>query len=414
MQNISGNIANSQTIAFKGINTSFEDLDPGRRRAAQANRRRRHRHLASQPTPSRARSRPPRSGPTWPSTATAISSCRSPTGFNGNCADVRRRRQLHPARRLPAQRQRLSGQRRRLLSRRHSDRSDHRQSDRQRCRAAAIPEQLPAGERRRPRSTTASTFRPYPSTAAFNSQRAEFRTAQSRGFHRSRSDSRRDRHGHRNRRVDLRQRVGRWRNGDDSTTRPARRPTLQLQMGQDRQRRQRRHRHLGSVLSDRLDRDRRTVAGKTPAPISPSTRSASSIRRVTNLPLDRRHHQRRRARQSHADHADRQHHAIRQHQRHTPRSTTCSRTATPPASCRQSRSATTARITGTFSNGQNVALAEVPLVHFNSAEQSQSARRRRLPGNGRLRARRLPAHPARSSGNRSKAPTPISRPSSPS
>ena len=29
MQNISGNIANSQTIAYKGVNTSFEDLIPG-------------------------------------------------------------------------------------------------------------------------------------------------------------------------------------------------------------------------------------------------------------------------------------------------------------------------------------------------------------------------------------------------
>src|SRR5471030_427837 len=29
MQNISGNIANSQTIAYKGTNTSFEDLIPG-------------------------------------------------------------------------------------------------------------------------------------------------------------------------------------------------------------------------------------------------------------------------------------------------------------------------------------------------------------------------------------------------
>src|SRR5665213_3493156 len=29
MQNISGNIANSQTIAYKGINTSFEDLIAG-------------------------------------------------------------------------------------------------------------------------------------------------------------------------------------------------------------------------------------------------------------------------------------------------------------------------------------------------------------------------------------------------
>src|SRR5471030_1292422 len=29
MQNISGNIANSQTISYKGTNTSFEDLIPG-------------------------------------------------------------------------------------------------------------------------------------------------------------------------------------------------------------------------------------------------------------------------------------------------------------------------------------------------------------------------------------------------
>ena len=29
MQNISGNIANSQTTAYKGVNTSFEDLIPG-------------------------------------------------------------------------------------------------------------------------------------------------------------------------------------------------------------------------------------------------------------------------------------------------------------------------------------------------------------------------------------------------
>ncbi len=29
MQNISGNISNSQTIAYKGVNTSFEDLIPG-------------------------------------------------------------------------------------------------------------------------------------------------------------------------------------------------------------------------------------------------------------------------------------------------------------------------------------------------------------------------------------------------
>jgi flagellar hook protein FlgE len=35
MQNISGNIANSQTIAYKGINTTFEDLIPGAPAASQ-------------------------------------------------------------------------------------------------------------------------------------------------------------------------------------------------------------------------------------------------------------------------------------------------------------------------------------------------------------------------------------------
>jgi flagellar hook protein FlgE len=35
MQNISGNIANSQTIAYKGMNTSFEELIPGVTAASQ-------------------------------------------------------------------------------------------------------------------------------------------------------------------------------------------------------------------------------------------------------------------------------------------------------------------------------------------------------------------------------------------
>src|SRR5476649_2950911 len=35
MQNISGNIANSQTIAYKGIDTSFEELIPGVSAASQ-------------------------------------------------------------------------------------------------------------------------------------------------------------------------------------------------------------------------------------------------------------------------------------------------------------------------------------------------------------------------------------------
>ena len=60
-------------------------------------------------------------------------------------AGVRRRRPLHPPRRLPARQERLSRQRRRLLSARRADRSDHRQPFRQFAAGSQIPERLPAG-----------------------------------------------------------------------------------------------------------------------------------------------------------------------------------------------------------------------------------------------------------------------------
>ena len=60
-------------------------------------------------------------------------------------AGVRRHRPLHPARRLPARQERLSGQRRRLLPDGHSGRPVDRQPGRQRSAAAAVPERLPAG-----------------------------------------------------------------------------------------------------------------------------------------------------------------------------------------------------------------------------------------------------------------------------
>ena len=78
MQNISGNIANSQTIAFKGVNTSFMDLIPGGGALTQSTRRRRRRQFGcNQQRPGRDPDRYGRE-PTWPSTAMAISSCRSP------------------------------------------------------------------------------------------------------------------------------------------------------------------------------------------------------------------------------------------------------------------------------------------------------------------------------------------------
>ena len=57
---------------------------------------------------------------------------------------LQRREQLYPPRRLHARQERLSCERRRLLSRRHSDRSDHRQRHRQQPAGAEIRQRLPA------------------------------------------------------------------------------------------------------------------------------------------------------------------------------------------------------------------------------------------------------------------------------
>ena len=80
LENISGNIANSQTTAFKRIDTSFVDLIPRAGTLASA-RRQRDRVFARDQPPCRATSRRPRSAPSWRSTAKASSSCRSPSSF---------------------------------------------------------------------------------------------------------------------------------------------------------------------------------------------------------------------------------------------------------------------------------------------------------------------------------------------
>ncbi len=76
LQNISGNIANSQTTGYKETNTSFEDLVSGGRRGP-ADVRRRDRRLGRAPTRSQGTIQRRRSRPTWRSTATAISWWRS-------------------------------------------------------------------------------------------------------------------------------------------------------------------------------------------------------------------------------------------------------------------------------------------------------------------------------------------------
>ena len=75
LQNISGNIANSQTTGYKETDTSFEDLVSAA--GATADHRAAWSPIRSPPTPCRARSRARRSRPTWRSTATAISWWRS-------------------------------------------------------------------------------------------------------------------------------------------------------------------------------------------------------------------------------------------------------------------------------------------------------------------------------------------------
>ena len=143
LENVSGNIANSQTTAFKRMDTSFVDLIPDAS-ALQAARRQRGRQCADdQHGPGR---RPVRHHRDLHGDqrrrvlrrAEAVELHRQPAG-------LRRHRPLHPARRLPARQERLPGQRRRLLSDGHSGRSVDRQPGRQRPDAAAVPERLPAG-----------------------------------------------------------------------------------------------------------------------------------------------------------------------------------------------------------------------------------------------------------------------------
>ena len=51
----------------------------------------------------------------------------------------------------------------------------------------------------------------------------------------------------------------------------------------------------------------------------------------------------------------------------TRRSTCCSRTASPPASCRQVSVNDKGRVVGTYSNGRTLDLAEITLANFNGA-----------------------------------------------
>ena len=154
LENVSGNIANSQTTAFKRVDTSFLDLIPQTSATAQ---------LAGGVTTQSRSTNSVQGDVQTASVATFMA-------INGNGffavqkarqlhrrhAGVRRRRPLYPPRRLPARQERLSRQRRLLLSAGRADRPDHRQPVRQ---FAAGPDSRTTSCRRRkpPGSTIAPT-----------------------------------------------------------------------------------------------------------------------------------------------------------------------------------------------------------------------------------------------------------------
>ena len=143
LENVSGNIANSQTTAFKRMDTSFVDLIPD----AQPSRQ-----LAGSVV-ANARMTNTVQGDIQSSSISTFMAIngdgffvvQKPRQLHRQPPGLRRHRPLHAARRLPARQERLSGQRRRLLPDGNSGRCDHRQSRRQRSAAPAVPERLPAG-----------------------------------------------------------------------------------------------------------------------------------------------------------------------------------------------------------------------------------------------------------------------------
>ena len=131
LENVSGNIANSQTTAFKRMDTSFVDLIPGRD-ALQAARRQRGRQCAhDQHGPGRRPVRLDRH--LHGDQRRRVLRRAEAVELRRQSAGVRRHRPLHPPRRLPARQERLPGQRRRLLPDGHSGRSVDRQPGRQRA-----------------------------------------------------------------------------------------------------------------------------------------------------------------------------------------------------------------------------------------------------------------------------------------
>ncbi len=83
------------------------------------------------------------------------------------------------------------------------------------------------------------------------------------------------------------------------------------------------------------------------------------------------------------------HHPVRRPERQRAGQPCCSRTASRPASCKRSRSATRAVWSAPTPNGRTIDLAEITLANFNGAELPQAHRRRRVRGHRRVRPRRI-------------------------
>ena len=140
LQNISGNIANSQTTGYKETDTFFEDLVSAAALGQQT----------ANGVTAGSRSTNTVQG-TIQSSSVSTDMAVNGDGWLGagrhfrQSAGVQRRQQLHPRRRFSAQFGRISGQRRRLLSDGHSDQPDDRKSDRQLAAGSAIHQRFRAG-----------------------------------------------------------------------------------------------------------------------------------------------------------------------------------------------------------------------------------------------------------------------------
>ena len=142
LQNISGNIANASTVGYKGTNTSFEDLVPNSTTPDQQPAGGVRAHAQATIT-TRERCPRPASAPIWRSAVQASSTCK-PAGVVDN-VPVFSGVQLHAPRRFPAQCQRQSRQRCRILPAGRDRRPQDRKSDWKRAAGSAVSEQFHSG-----------------------------------------------------------------------------------------------------------------------------------------------------------------------------------------------------------------------------------------------------------------------------